>query len=89
MNTAEEFAQSAWRAADGKEPAVLYTLKLDPQGATRKVRRCQHVSLIRKSNLPSEAEFLYVPYSTFSVTHLRLSPNPTYLDPHVVVLQSS
>mmetsp|Transcript_29194 Transcript_29194/g.69321 ORF Transcript_29194/g.69321 Transcript_29194/m.69321 type:complete len:530 (+) Transcript_29194:158-1747(+) len=89
QETAEEFAQRAWQALSGKVPAVLYTLKLDPRGATRKVRRCQHVSLIRKSNVQTEAEFLYVPYSTFTVAEVRVSGNPTYLDPHIVVLQSS
>lgn len=79
----------AWEALDGKEPAVLYTIKLDPRGATNEVRRCKHVSLIRKSNVETECEFLYVPYSTFTVSEVHVSTNPTYLDPHVIVLESS
>jgi len=89
QEVATEFAMRASQAANGKEPAVCYEVRVHPEGKTRMVRRCQHVGLIRKSNKPEEQEFLYVPYSAFTVLDVRLSPNPTWQNPHVVVLEAA
>jgi len=88
-DVADEFAMRAWQSVEGKDPAVRYVIRVHPEGATRKVRRCQHVSLIRKSNKPKEEEFLFVPYSTFKVLKVTTSPTPNYLTPNVVELESS
>eukprot|EP00961_Rhodomonas_salina_P094987 1278053-Rhodomonas_salina.2 len=91
VDTADEFAMRAWVQADCQHPPVRYVVKLDPEGATRAIRRCKHVSLLRKSNVPTEGEFLYAPYSVFRVLSVRCSAAsiPSYLDPHVVELLSA
>jgi hypothetical protein len=37
----------------------------------------------------AEAEFLFAPYSVFTVETVELSSRNTYLDPHVVTLRAA
>ena len=37
----------------------------------------------------SEKEFLFAPYSTFSVVEMAWSEDPTYADPHRIVIKAS
>ena len=40
---------------------VRWTIRIDPE------RKCKHVNLVMKSNVPGEQEYLFVPYSAFTV----------------------
>jgi hypothetical protein len=41
--------------------------QVDPEGGRNPMRRCMHVNLIKSSNLGHEREFLFAPYSVFTV----------------------
>ena len=40
---------------------VRWSIRIDPE------RKCKHVNLVLKSNVPGEQEYLFVPYSAFTV----------------------
>ena len=48
-------------------PAVLWRVHLDPRGETDFRFRCKHVNLVKHTNVAGEEEFLFAPYSTFTV----------------------
>ena len=58
---------------------VLWRVHIDP------VKKCHHVSLINKTNVPGEEEYLFVAYSAFTVLSADWRAGTT-ADPHVVEL---
>jgi hypothetical protein len=64
-----------------EHPPVLYELLLDSYLG------CVHVNYVDRTNCPGEREFLFVPYSVFTVEEVKWQPNPTWTNPHVVVLK--
>ncbi len=61
---------------------MLWTVRLDWRGATDQQRRCLHVNLLEGG----EQEFLFVPYSTFTVEAVQWSRRPTPVTPHRITL---
>ena len=47
---------------------------------------CYHVNYVDRTNVPGEKEFLFVPYSVFTVREVVWHPKPTWKDPHIVHL---
>jgi hypothetical protein len=62
--TAEHFMCSA-RARS--EPCVMWVIHVDPAGEHSPAKRCMHVSYVERSNMPDEMEYLFAPYSPFTV----------------------
>ena len=58
---------------------MLWRVHIDP------VKKCHHVSLINKTNVPGEEEYLFVAYSAFKVLSADWRAGTT-ADPHVVEL---
>ena len=58
---------------------VLWRVHID------KAKKCSHVSLINKTNVPGEEEYLFVAYSAFTVLSADWRAGTT-ADPHVVEL---
>ena len=58
---------------------VLWVMRIDPQ------RKCAHVNLVQKSNVPGEEEYLFAPYSAFTVISTKWGSG-TDEDPHVIEL---
>jgi hypothetical protein len=61
-------------AAQRGDPPVIWTIKVDPRGAAQLMHRCKHVNQVSKTNVPGEFEFLYAPYSVFTVESVTLPP---------------
>ena len=82
-----------WCQADGsvtsKPDAVLWTFVFDPRLG------CNHINLIDRhdgslggdANQAAEAEWLFAPYSFFTVESVDYKDSPTWTDPHRVVLR--
>jgi len=70
---------------------VRWRILLDPRGARDMNWRCSHVNLVSKSYLGSaEAEYLFAPYSTFTVREVRWSANPTDgRSPHEITIEAA
>ena len=91
LQQAHQFMQE--QAADGsvtsKPDAVLWTFVFDPRLG------CNHINLIDRhdgtlggdANAAAEDEWLFAPCSAFTVEAAEYKDNPTWTDPHRVVLR--
>ena len=61
---------------------ILWTIRIDP------ALKCKHVNLVTKSNVPGEAEYLFAPYSAFTVLHAEWQSPATVQRPHIVHLKA-
>ena len=87
---AKEFMQE--QTPDGsftsKPDAVKWTFRFDPENG------CNHVSpidrhdgsLVGDPNRPAEAEWLFAPYSVFTVRRVVFKDNPTWTNPYEIEL---
>ena len=48
-------------------------------------RKCVHVNLVKKTNVPGEEEYLFAPYSAFTVLSVRWNAG-TVAAPHEIEL---
>lgn len=73
------------RAEEQGDPCVKWEIHL-----TSRAGRCYctHVNFIenRTEGLDDEHEFLFVPYSVFTIDDVKWSRNPTAADPHVITM---
>lgn len=70
------------------EPVVKWTVQLDPRGEHDVRHRCMQVNLVQKrgQSVQQESEYLFAPYSVFTVVAVRWSPNPTRVTPHEITI---
>uniref|UniRef100_A0A7S0QY16 Mono(ADP-ribosyl)transferase n=1 Tax=Cryptomonas curvata TaxID=233186 RepID=A0A7S0QY16_9CRYP len=73
------------RAEERGEEPVLWTVRLDGRGETDPEHRCLHVNLLEAQEF-EEREFLFVPYSTFTVEAVQWSRRPTLATPHRITI---
>mmetsp|Transcript_49258 Transcript_49258/g.87957 ORF Transcript_49258/g.87957 Transcript_49258/m.87957 type:complete len:717 (-) Transcript_49258:809-2959(-) len=86
-DTAFEFLYRAHH--QNKWPAVKWVIELDPRGEKEFRYRCKHVDLLRRANLEGEEEYLFAPYSVFTVLQVNWVSPATDDNPHVVRLQAA
>jgi hypothetical protein len=58
---------------------IRWLIRIDPE------RKCVHVNLVKRTNVEGEQEYLFAPYSAFTVLSSTWSAG-TAADPHVVEL---
>ncbi len=51
--------------------------------------RCRQVNLVEKSNVKGEVEFLFAPFSVFTVVSAHAPVKPTTSNPIVIVLEAA
>ena len=61
---------------------ILWLIRIDP------ARKCLHANLVQQSNALGEAEYLFAPYSVFTVLHANWNAG-TDSEPHVVELMAA
>ena len=61
---------------------VLWIVRIDP------VLKCVHVNLVTRSNVPGEQEYLFAPYSAFTVISSKWAAG-TAADPHIIELSAA
>jgi hypothetical protein len=74
--------------ATGRTP-VRWEIALDPRGRDDINFRCMHVNYLDHVQIEGEEEFLFTPYSVFTVLSFHKPQNPTAMDPVVVRIQAS
>ncbi len=74
--------------ADGRTP-VRWEIALDPRGRNDMDFRCNHVNYLDQVQIDGEEEFLFTPYSVFTVLSFQSPEIPTAVDPVVVRIQAS
>jgi hypothetical protein len=52
------------------EPCVMWEVHVDPAGKYSPARRCKHVNYVERTNVVEEKEYLFAPYSPFTVTEV-------------------
>ena len=64
----EDVATRFMRTAEayGQQP-VMWVVHVDPAGEHDADRRCKHVNYVSHTHVGGEAEFLFAPYSIFTV----------------------
>jgi hypothetical protein len=60
-------------------PKVKWLIRIDP------ARKCVHVNLVGRTNVPGEQEYLFTPYSAFTVLSVAWNAG-TSASPHVIEL---
>eukprot|EP00291_Cryptomonas_curvata_P020245 CAMPEP_0172169432 /NCGR_PEP_ID=MMETSP1050-20130122/10700_1 /TAXON_ID=233186 /ORGANISM="Cryptomonas curvata, Strain CCAP979/52" /LENGTH=463 /DNA_ID=CAMNT_0012840485 /DNA_START=198 /DNA_END=1589 /DNA_ORIENTATION=+ len=83
------FAERQFTASNGEMPAVMWTVQVDPRGASDSTLRCKQVTYVKHSNLGEEQEFLFAPYSVFTVTRTQWSAKPNYRTPHCIWVEAA
>jgi len=63
LKTAKGFCARAARNG----PCILWQIKMNPLGATDPMLRCRHVNYVRKTHVKGECEYLFAPFSVFTV----------------------
>ena len=58
---------------------MLWLVRIDAE------RKCVHVNLVKRSNMPGEEEYLFAPYSAFTVVSAEWNAGTT-ASPHVIEL---
>ena len=69
-------------------PAVLWRVHLDPRGETDFRFRCKHVNLVKHTNVAGEEEFLFAPYSAFTVKAVVWNAGDD-LNPHIIDVEAA
>ena len=64
---------------DANLPGIMWYIHLPMELST-------HVNHLKKTNLPQEAEMLFVPYSVFTVLKVEWKEKNTLASPHVIHL---
>ena len=62
---------------------ILWVVHLSPEYG------CVHVNYVDATECPGEQEFLFAPYSVFTVESISWKDNPVWNDPHEVDLLAS
>jgi hypothetical protein len=75
---------------DQNQPGVMWIIHLDTRGQEQFEYRCKHVSYISASHFGrAEEEFLFVPYSPFTIQSVEWSDDPKRAkSPHIVHLKA-
>ena len=75
----------------GLHKAIMWTIEYDMAGKTDPSMRCKHVALIEKKyqTAGDEQEYLFVPYSVFTVLEVDVSAAGTTSDPYRIRLRAA
>lgn len=83
----EHIAKQFARRADANHPRVLWRITVDPRGKSDPTYRCNHVNVVRHTCLKGESEYLFAPYSAFTVTWVRWSQD--VITPHTIEVEAA
>eukprot|EP00039_Didymoeca_costata_P000210 m.44586 g.44586 ORF g.44586 m.44586 type:complete len:450 (-) comp10119_c0_seq1:256-1605(-) len=90
IETAQRFCTKAKLASakqGSKHPGVIWYVHVDPCGSFDNEKLCKNANFIERSNYSREEEYLFVPYSVFTVTMVHLSTSSDY--PHIIHVQAA
>jgi hypothetical protein len=71
-------ANSFMRRPGQSLPCVLWIFEFNA------ALRCRHVNYVEKTLVPGEGEFLFSPYSTFTILDIVWSDDPIWTTPHII-----
>ena len=59
--------------ADNKHPCAIWCIMFDPRGELQPKYRVQHLTFVSKTLIPGEGEYLFPPYSVFTLLSIKWS----------------
>ena len=66
---------------------VKWIIGVDPRGETNRRYKCKHVNLVTDTHVANEFEYLFSPYSVFTVTRVEWASTPD--DAHTIELRAA
>lgn len=69
--------------------AVIWVVHVDKRGASNQRYRNRNASLIRKSQVEGDEEYLFVPYSVFTVTKVVRGESSGFSRPFEIHVQAA
>ena len=73
--------------ADGAHPCAMWRITLDPRGNNRPEYRVKHMSFVSKTLAVDEREYLFVPYSVFTLVSVKWSEE--LIAPHEFTIRAA
>ena len=73
--------------ADKNHPCAIWRIKFDKRGKKNPRYRVQHMTFVQKTLIPGEHEYLFAPYSVFTLTSVKWSDKRS--EPHEFTIQSA
>jgi hypothetical protein len=67
---------------------VLWIIRLKPDCETNPANRCKHVNLVKSTEVAGEHEYLFAPYSVFTVLGAEWRAG-TASEPHIITLEAA
>ena len=83
---AEKFADEAYED-NGAHPCVIWRVTFDPRGEHQPQYRVRHMTFVSKSLIKDEQEYLFAPYSVFTLVSTQWSPIRN--KPHEITILAS
>lgn len=74
------------KVSDGK-PRIKWKILLDKRGKTQAKYRVSHMTYVNKTLIPGEGEYLFAPYSVFTVKNVSWSSSTD--EPHHITIQAA
>ena len=87
LSVAKRFIYNAHHGQGGV-PVVLWRIHLDERGQDNFEFTCKHVNYVQNTNVAGEDEFLFVPYSVFTVRSVEWNKGDDR-HPHVIELEAA
>ena len=82
-----EIAVAFARRAAGHHPCVMWRVTFDPRGKSCAEYRVKHMSFVSKTLIAGEREYLFVPYSVFTLISVKWSD--TLIVPHEFTIRAA
>ena len=73
--------------ADDAHPTVMWRIVFDPRGKLQPQYRVRHMTFVSKTLIPGEGEYLFAPYSVFTVVSSKWSRK--LRDPHELTISAA
>ena len=73
--------------ADNNHPCVIWCIMFDPRGELQPKYRVQHLTFVSKSLIPGEGEYLFPPYSVFTLLSTKWSAE--LIQPHEFTVRAA
>ena len=75
-------------AVFGGRSCVKWRIHVDRRGETDFTHKCKNANYVKHSHIASESEYLFAPYSVFTVREVVWSARPDDRTPHRIVLEA-
>ena len=73
--------------SDKAHPCAIWRITFDPRGKKHAQYRVQHMSFVSKTLIPGEREYLFAPYSVFTLVSVQWSAN--LREPHEFTIHAA